>query len=151
MFQFLKGSKSTIPIIIAVVVIGLLVFIYFIGRRSAKMKVEQVPLPQDQPGGILLSQADAEKVNKIAVGLHDDMNGVAWSVTHESEPYELLLGASDTVFVAVYNHFNKLYSEPKNPTLREWLVSEFSSPFVNNAYHTIKNMVINRIDRLNLK
>lgn len=149
MLPFLKGGKATVPIIIAIVILGVFVFIYFIGRRSAKMKVEQVPLPQDQPNGNLLSPADAEKVNKTAVGLHDDMAGL--NVIHQSDPYDLLLGSSDTVFVAVYNHFNKLYSTPSNPTLRDWLTSEFSSPFVNNSYHIVKGMVINRIDRLNLK
>jgi hypothetical protein len=150
MLNLFKG-KAAIPIIIAIVVVGLFIFIYFIGRKSAKMTVTPTPLPADQPNGYLLTDADKAKVNSIATALHDDMNGVAWGIFHESTPYENLLQSSDTVFVAVYNQFNQLFSTPSNPTLRDWLSNEYSSQWVNAAYDTIKNMCISRIDRLNLK
>lgn len=141
-------SKTTLYIIIAVVVLGLFIFIYFIGRRSAKINVEQVTLPSDQPGGYKLSPQEVEYVNQTAQALHRDMDGINWS--HDDQPYQNFLSSSDTVFVAIYNQFNKLFSNENEGTLREWLESEVGGSW-NPQFNKIRMFIIERMDRLNLR
>lgn len=148
--MFKIGSKYTIYIVLGLVVVGILVFVYFVGRRSAKMKIEQVPLPSDQPGGTILTPQDNSKVRLIAQQLHDDMKG--FNLTHESKPYEDLLASNDSIFVAVYNDFNNLFASENKGTLRDWLKDEWSaSKFWIPAYSVLVESIINRMDRLNLR
>lgn len=147
--MFKLGSKYTIYIVLAVVLIGIFVFIYFMGRRSAKMKIEQVPLPSDQPGGKVLTSVDNAKVRTIAQQLHDDMDGL--NLTHKSDPYEALLASNDSVFVAVYNDFNNLFASENEGTLRDWLKDEVSASWWIPAYSVLINSIIDRMDRLNLR
>lgn len=144
-----KIGKNAIYAVVAVVVIGLLVFIYFIGRRTAKMKIEQVPIPDDQPGGSVLTPQDNSKVRSISQSLHDDMKGL--NITHQTDPYEAFLAANDSVFVAVYNDFNNLFSGENKGTLRDWIKDEFSASWWIPAYQVLINSIISRMDRLNLR
>jgi hypothetical protein len=145
---FKAGNKLTIFIIIAVVVIGLFVFIYFIGRRSGKVKIEQVALPTDQPNGNLLSNTDSAKVRQIAQALHDDMDGIRFG-SYNLVPYNEMLQSSDTMFVAIYNDFNNLFSNEKGGTLREWLNSEFAWSW--STYKNLIYQITSRMDRLGLR
>ena len=149
MFGLMKaGNKLTMFIIIAVIVIALIVTIYFIGRRSAKVKVEQVPLPTDQPGAIQLTNQEASKVRQIATALHDDMNGLSWG-SHNIVPYNDLTMLSDTLFVAVYNDFNNLFASEGDGTLREWIAAEKALP--GSSWINIAGNIIARMDKLGLR
>jgi hypothetical protein len=147
MFKF--GSKYAIYVIIAVVVIGVLVFIYFVGRRSGKVKIEQVDLPSDQPGGSVLTSQDNAKVRTIAQQLHDDMDGLNFS--HQLKPYEDLLTLNDTLFVAVYNDFNNLFGAENKGTLRQWISDETSDWWWGTSFSSLVKSIIARMDRLNLR
>lgn len=145
--MFKLPSKITLYIIVAIIVIGLLVFIYFMGRRSAKTKIEQVPLPIDTAGGVTITQADALKVREIAKALHDNMKGWFNFGFHDEKPFSDLSNLSDTLFVAVYNDFNTLYGGENDGTLREWITSERGW---SSSWLTIASNIITRMDRLNL-
>ncbi|MDD5358577.1 MAG: hypothetical protein PHX80_05480 [Candidatus Nanoarchaeia archaeon] len=142
-------TKFVIIIIVVLVMIGLFITIYFIGRRSAKNKIEQVKLPSDQPGGEKLTAEQAVQVRNISTALHDDMSG--WNINIFSRnmvPYNQLMQASDTMFVAVYNDFNNLYSSENYGSLYKWISEEksVSSDWRNTAYS-----ILQRMERLNLR
>jgi hypothetical protein len=147
MWKLLGGSKATIYVIAIVAIIGIFVAVYFMGRKSAKMKIEQVPLPTDQPGGEKLTGADASLVRTISVALHDDMKG--WNIFgHNAKPYNDFLQLSDTLFVAVYNDFDNLYAQENSGTLRKWISSEYG--YYGTQFLTLSNTILTRMDRLNL-
>lgn len=147
--QLLGKNKMFIVIILAVVIIGIFVFIYFIGRRSAKTKIEQVQLPSDQPGGGKITAEQNTLIRNISTALHDDMDGLNLNVfSRNMEPYNQLLQTSDTLFVAVYNDFNTLYGSEGDGTLADWIRGEksFDSNWRNTAYS-----ILERMNRLNLR
>jgi hypothetical protein len=146
--MFKANSKLTLYIIIAVVVIGLLVFIYFIGRRSGKVKIEQVELPQDQPGGQLLTSTDSAKIRQVAQGLYNDLKGVSWGF-HDAKPYNDLLQMSDTLFVAVYNDFNNLYGSEGKGTLRDWIKDDYA--WIGSNSLPLSKAILDRMDKLGLR
>jgi hypothetical protein len=147
--QLLGKNKMFIVIILAVVIIGIFVFIYFIGRRSAKVKIEQVTLPTDQPGGYKLSVAESQTVRSIAQNLHTDMKGLnIWS--HDIVPYQNYMSCNDTLFVAVYNDFNNLFGSEGDGTLRDWLNGEVGG-WYNSNFESVRKSILSRMDRLNLR
>lgn len=146
--MFKLPSKITLYIIIALVVIGLLVFIYFMGRRSGKIKIEQVDLPQDQPGGQNISSQDSAEIISVANQLHEEMKGL--NLFRDLEPYQKFLAMSDTLFVATYNRFNQLYAQENDGTLREWINDESGGSW-NWQFEEIRKAIILRMDRLNLR
>jgi hypothetical protein len=151
MFESILGGKgkSTIIIIVVVVIIGIFVFVYFMGRRSGKVKIQQVPLPTDQPGGYKLSDADAQSVRSISEGLHTDMKGFnLWG--HDLTQYQKLMASNDTIFVAVYNDFNNLFGGEGDGTLRDWLNGEVGTWF-NPNYELLRKGIVERMNRLALK
>jgi hypothetical protein len=141
-------SKTTIILIVVIVVIGFIVFIYFIGRRSAKVKIEQVPLPTDQPNGSQINSSDASHVRQISQAIHDDLSGISWGF-HNAQPYNDMLSLSDTLFVAVYNDFNNLFSAENDGTMRDWLKSDYA--WIGSTWSTVVNSVLLRMDKLGLR
>lgn len=108
-------------LIIAVLVIGLLTGIFFVGKKIGKGK--PVPKPKKLPSngsGI----PDGWSAEEAAAEAHDVFSG--W-FTPDSEKLALigkLLGYSDDQLTAVYNRFNLAYGDGES--LYEWINSEFT-------------------------
>lgn len=149
MTQFLLKHKK--PLGITLAVIALVLFIYLMGRRSAKRVIGQKArrLPKDKDWGKSLSEEDSQLVRRIAAGLHEDMDGLN-VFTRKIDRWEEYQELNDELFIAVYNDFNEAYGE--GDTLREWVESEHDAGFNMgfSSWDDVKGEVLRKMDRLNL-
>jgi hypothetical protein len=139
------------PVIKKVIIYVLLVLVgLYLYKRYIK-DVIKATVPEDtQTNGdtptSTLTALQKEQVAKIASALHSDLEGWSMVFNRNAKPYQDMAQASNTMFVAIYNEFNKKYG--KGSTIRQWLEEDvfYTDSDVGIAYHAI----LLRMDALNL-
>ncbi len=139
------SKNIKIYIIIAVVVVIIIALVYFQGKAAGTIK--QVKLPNDEPGMKNLTDAEATQVREIARSLYEEMKGVNL-LSRDPEPYDKLSKLSDTLFVAVYNDFNKNYGNGE--TLYAWMDGEYYLAHSFYLSGLVSNVIMPRMQKLNL-
>jgi len=129
---------------IALVVLILVLIAYYAYHKFMDPKAEAVPLPNDDPNGVL-SESEAASSRNLAVLLHDDMQG--WFDSRDNELYQTYAQFSDKLFVAVYNEFNALYFSEGYGSLKSWFKDETYTVFTGNL---VRNTILPRMDKLGL-
>lgn len=121
-----KRSK-VVPIVITVVAIALLLFIYFQGKKTGKLK-EQLnsAKPEKLPNNGSGIPANWSP-NGLVAKLHKVLDGVDWFMSNDDKKsaYGELASLTKDQITAVYNAFNKAYGEVENGkytyTLYNWI------------------------------
>ena len=163
--KFDKYKPLLITASICVVVI--IIYAYIQKRKVVKDKFDYLnaPVPTDfitydangEATTVNLSDEDAAKVSDIVIRLYEDMVGmqIIFLDQRDTEVYEELSSSSDTIFVAVNNHFNNQFINEGHGTLRNWLSDEYFSindwSISSTIYSVVNNSIIPRMGRLNLK
>jgi hypothetical protein len=141
-------EKNILWVILAVVITG--GGLWYWGKSEGTIK--PVPLPSDpgQPGAGQLTPEQGAQVRAMSISLHDDMEG-ANIISRNIQLYKDYANYSDTLFTAVYNDFNTLYFKDNKETLTEWVKNEnfWGTDFIEGS--TIKEQLLNRFSKLNLK
>ena len=139
--------------LVIAIVLGLLAwYIYDKGKDSAS--VEQVPLPSDDPtvpGGVAITKAQAQQVRDLSNRLYAEIT--SFGIIND-QPFNTLLAMSDTLFVATYNDYAKLYFKDRKKTLKAeisglWSLGTFGSVLAGNT--DLQNALLNRFSKLNLQ
>lgn len=141
-------KKNKIYIIISLIVVAGGLILYFIGRKASS--IQQAPLPEENE---TIDAAAVAKIRRIANALHEDMDGVNW-INRDKAIYKEMLSLSNSIFVSVYNDFNKLFEAENKGTLKQWIEDEYFFNFVTGAsleFRSLKNALIERFNTLNLK
>lgn len=129
-------------VLIGVIILALLLYIYFAGKRAGKIgKPNIVGLPKDIGG----TPIAGNQIREISTGLYDDMEETPWS-GHNYTYYNEWVKLSDTGFVAVYNDFNEQYSSLGEGTLKAWIMSQ-TYTFDGGL---ISDIILPRMAKLNL-
>ena len=129
--------------LIAVLLLALAVLAF----RKSKPKTSRLPLPTDNVFNPL-PQVDKEKVREIAAGLYNDMKGFNFNFfSRDTAPYRSLAIASDSVFVAVCEYFNKHLGD--GDSLREWMKWEAFND-LGEIYNYVKTIYA-RMDKHGIK
>lgn len=133
------------PIAIGATVLVVVVVLYFLLRKKAG-DFNSIPLPT----GGNLSEVEQKFVRELSMRLHADMDGIQWTnFTRDVEAWRTLVSLNDTMFVAVFNDFGRLYYREGNGTLRTWIEDE--SAWTDSAGIASKSDVIERMNNLNLQ
>ena len=134
------------PLIIILSVMGIALILFFIGKKAGSTHIEQIPLPEDQPGTDL-SVEEQQRVRQIAMDLNSILKG--WSLDiffRRSDPYDEMLLLNDTLFVAVYNDYNQNFGDGE--TLRGALEADWY--FSKSDAGTAVQLILKRMNKLNL-
>ncbi len=140
---------------LAITIVILLLTVFYVGKNWYRISGPgTVDLPNDDPTGNgngntnELTDSQKAKVSNVTDALYKDINN--WNFFHESKPYQDLLSLSDTLFVAVWNEWNKKHYKDGN--LRKRLLDEWGNSVI--WYHTeftaLKTSIIAKMDKLNL-
>lgn len=150
---YLQTRKYIMWFVLAIIVIAV---VYFMGRKSGSVKIENVPLPSDKGlDSNKLTDDEGKQVRKITLALYQDMSGIN-VFSRDIQAFRELNTLSDTLFVAVYNDFNTMYGS-EGESLREWIQGEKSWSFnpltmisSDSSFSELKTNIIQRMNRLNL-
>lgn len=125
------NENKKIYIVIALS-LGLLLFVYFVGRKLGKVKQQSkqgqdTPLP-DSGSGIPAGWSP----NGLVGRLHSAMDGLnvswLWGNSERDDAFNTLASLTKDQVVAVYNQFNKLYGKAEDgqytETLYNWIDGE---------------------------
>lgn len=143
MFDIFGKYKNIVIGIIIIMVI--LLVIYFLGKRSGKLKVAgpQGKYPHD--GDAIPTGWKAEPLREE---LFNVMDGVFTLASTKDETFQKYLSLpTDDMFVAVYNVFNQKFFNKGKGTLRIWINDESNTVVFDS---TIDDLNV-RFDRLNLE
>jgi len=119
---------------IAIVVIIIVTVIFFYGRNSAS--VNKPPKPKDLPNsgsGIPKGWSPSSSARKI----HSSMSGIG---TDTSLLFNTLDPLTDDQLAAVFNEFNRLYSNEGEGDLFQWFEDDLDSEELSRALGYFKFM-----------
>ena len=117
-------------IVIGVLVLALLAFVYFTGKKSGnKQKPKPLKLPNNGSG----IPEDWSPVNDV-VRLYEAMDGMG---TDEEAIYWVLTGKTDDQLAAIYNEYGNRYGEDLIEALRD----ELSGEELSRALDYFKNII----------
>lgn len=140
MEKFLKEYKALL--IIAILTIGVMMFIYYKGKKSGAINIPDAPYPdgtQGIPAGF--------NPNVLADELHSVMSGLfTLSGTKDKTWRKLLDLPTNDMVVAVYNTFNSKYGGLGKGSLTNWINDEYYYDFASG----IKTKVLQRLKSLRL-
>lgn len=138
--QQLSKYKTVIGVVIGIIII--IAVIYILGRRSIKNRIpKDVELPPDtQPG-------DQTNFNPgpFTDAIYEDISEIIG--VHDSQPYQALLGLSNSQLVAVYNDWNQRYYNKYKQTLTQAIAGE--SSVWNYSWLSVAGTLIDRLKSLN--
>jgi hypothetical protein len=124
------AKKNSGWIIIAVIAIGVAIYIYFKGKRDGKIYIP-----------------DGWNPNTLADKLYKVMNDtIVASGTKDAAWKELLGLATDDMIIAVYNTFNKKYATKGKGSLTEWVNDEIYYDYLSG----VKSKLYNKLKSLRL-
>lgn len=139
----MKNAKAII--IIVVVVIGIVLAIYFSGKRAGKKTVPApVPLPADTRGGSISPTFNPGPYTDPIWEDIDEIFGV-----HEAAPYVALNKLSNSELVAVYNDWNQRYfTKAGHKTMPQAIKGEYT--FWNTQWATVAGLIVERYAAMGL-
>ena len=136
-------SKVKAYLFLAIAIIVIVLVIYFLGRRSSKYNPPAVSYPNN--GADIPQNWDA---SPLANSMHAEMDGFTLNKIKLDQLFLQLLNlATDEMFIAVSDTFNKLYMKEGNGTLRQWIEDEDYYGFPDS----VRPKVYKRMDFLSLK
>jgi hypothetical protein len=143
--KLMNMQKSYIVGFVLIVII--IAVAYFSGKSKGSEDYPEFPVPDDTPGSTI--NLDQAKVQRIAVGLHNDLDSFFLFERYNTSLWQEFASSSDTEFVAIYNYFNDKWYADKSKTLRERIESRPISWFSGRLRSTIAK-ILQRLTRLNL-
>ena len=136
------AKKNSGWIIIAVIAVGVAIYIYFKGKKDGKIYIPDAPY---------INGANAIPAgwnpNILADRLYTVMNDtIVASGTKDAAWKELLGLATDDMIIAVYNTFNKKYATKGKGSLTEWVNDEIYYDYLSG----VKSKLYNKLKSLRL-
>lgn len=137
------AKKNQGWIIIAVIALGVAIYIYFKGKKDGKIYIPDAPY---------INGANAIPAgwnpNILADKLYKAMNDIfVLSGTKDAAWKELLNLSTDDMIIAVYNTFNKKYGTKGKGSLTEWVNDEiyydYASGVKGKLYDKLKSLRLN--------
>lgn len=132
--------------IIALAVGGVLLIVYYMGRKSAKGYTVAYPATKEQDG------ISPDYANKVVPGIINEMfeafDGLSADVDAKTLAIKPLLGVTDNQLVYIFNRYNQRYLAGKNETLYTVIDGEYFGP-IGEAAKT-KTKVLKRMRDLKL-
>ncbi|GAA4352989.1 hypothetical protein GCM10023185_13160 [Hymenobacter saemangeumensis] len=129
------------PLQITLVVVGLVVAIYWYGKKAGDDKKKFDPELPNSGSGIPQGWDPMPRVRR----LHEVMAGVFTPSLSKEAEWRMNLALTNDQLTAVYGAFNRAYCTSNDETLTTWIDDEFGAPF-NSA----KPALLNRLRSLNL-
>jgi len=139
------AKKNSGWIIIAVIAVGIAIYIYFKGKKAGKIYIPDVPYIADQA----MWQATFNP-NILADELYQVMDKVFPPVltgTKDAVWKKLLALGTDNMIIAVYNTFNQRYKDKGKGSLTKWIDDELYF----DLFSGIKTKTIAKLRSLNCK
>lgn len=141
-------SKTKLYIIAGAVVliVALMVFFYFRGKKKGESGITIQYDPGQLPGNPQSGStqgASNDDIKLLATQLFQDMDGFNF-LGHDMTPYQKALTYNDSDLVKLYNAFNAKYQQDSGQTLAQWLDNE---SFYNNE---VTDALLQRFSKLNL-
>lgn len=142
-------SNTKKILIVALVFMVVFIAVFFIGRMLGKQSEStEAPSVDDIPGAKQLTDAQKLQVEQIADELYEEMDG--FNLTRDTTAFENLIGLSDTLFVAVYNFWNKKYQAKEKMTLPKRMEDEWIFSSIAPATARLAETIKKRFERLKL-
>jgi hypothetical protein len=143
---------SSKPLQIAIVVGGLILFIYFKGKADAKDKeLFENPLPNSGDGIPITGRDENGKPiswdpTPLAHELENVLSGVMTWAYEKERTFQKLTVLTNDQLTALYNTFNKLFYDKSGETMTDWIANEF-----NVATTSVRKDIVTRLRNLNLR
>lgn len=117
-------KKTIIIISVAVILFIIILFVvYKMGKKNSNPSTAKIPkkLVGD------LSEEEVEKMRKIAIAVHNDMDGINFS--WKTDLYFGIMNLSQRNLMGLNNIFNELYQADSGQSFSQWLQNEnFNTP-----------------------
>ncbi|ADY51446.1 hypothetical protein Pedsa_0874 [Pseudopedobacter saltans DSM 12145] len=140
MEKFLKEYKALL--IVAILTLGILVFVYYKGKKSGAVNIPDAPYIHGSEG-----IPTGFNPNVLADILHSAMSGLFTLSGNKDKAWRQLLELStDDMVIAVYNAFNSKYGKEGKGSLTQWINDEYYYDFTSG----IKTKVLTRLRNLRL-
>jgi hypothetical protein len=143
-------DRAKIILIIVLIVAGIALAIYFVGKSAGKKKTpKDVKLPSGGQG-IPAAGVDARgniipwSAGPLADDTFDVLDGIDSSQSKEIVIAKLM-AITDDQLVAVFNEFNRKHYDKGDGTMKKWIKDD------SFAFNSVQPQLLARMDRLGLK